>query len=142
MQLRRTCIAVHVLTSSASTAYTLRAHLVATHTPYTARCNAHASPLNRLAHVLARMVERTDGDGGGADSLPLLDAVVELMRQQPEPELQAPPAANGGGGGGKSKKKKKGAGTRGKQSRGQGSAFSLCSNASHALYAGMGGCDW
>jgi hypothetical protein len=88
------------------------------------------------------MVERTDGDGGGADSLPLLDAVVELMRQQPEPELQAPPAANGGGGGGKSKKKKKGAGTRGKQSRGQGSAFSLCSNASHALYAGMGGCDW
>jgi hypothetical protein len=136
IQLSCTCIAVHVLTCCASTAYALlqRTHL-------TPCCNAHASLLNRLAHVLARMVQRTDGDGGGADSLPLLDAVVELMRQQPEPELLPAPAANGGAPG-KSKKKKKGAGTRGKQGSGQGSAFAFFSNGSDGLHGGMGGCDW
>ncbi len=88
------------------------------------------------------MVQRTDGDGGGTDSLPLLDAVVELMRQQPEPQLLPPPAANGGAPGKAKKKKKNGAGTRGKQGSGQGSALAFFSNASDALYGGMGGCDW
>ena len=87
------------------------------------------------------MVQRTDGDGGGADSLPLLDAVVELMRQQAEPELPPAPVKTSKGHGSKGKgKKKRGSG---KGSRGAGGAgFDFLGGGSDGLYGSMGGCDW
>ena len=43
--------------------------------------SASLSGCTRLATVLERMVQRSDGCGGGADSMHLVDAVVELFRQ-------------------------------------------------------------
>ncbi len=61
----------------------------------------------RLARVLARMVERSDGSGGGSDALQLVDAVIELLRQPAEPELELPPLNSQGAAGGKWKEKNK-----------------------------------
>jgi len=138
------CHAVRVLTCTAASAGShTRAHAYKKHTRAreTPCFNAHA--LNRLAHVLARMVQRTDGDGGGADSLPLLDAVVELMRQQAEPELPPDPVKTGGGGGGGASKgkKKRGGGRKGSKGAG-GAGFSFLGGGSDGLYGSMGGCDW
>ena len=61
----------------------------------------------RLARVLARMVERSDGGGGGSDALHLVDAVIELLRQPAEPELDLPLNSQGAAGGKWKEKNKK-----------------------------------
>ena len=57
--------------------------------------------------MLARMVERSDGGGGGSDALNLVDAVIELLRQPAEPELELPLNSQGAAGGKWKEKNKK-----------------------------------
>ena len=114
----------------------------------------------RLAGVLKRMVQRADessardiaryrdggaGEAAAAETLPLLEAFLELLRQAPEPEVPPKKPSEGQGksgkrGGGKAKAKAKGKSRKGQRGAGGFPGFGVGPGDDGGFSGSMG--DW